>query len=171
MNALTSIASTTTLQRCCLRKTTTQFPKNAFVRGGARKVFTTTVSSSKSVVAASKTLEEEYVQHADLYDGSKQTQLFSGLQGRALNAKEKEFPSMAQVLAKIPKECFEKDTGKSLMYAGVSTAITLAVGGVGDVAVYHVLFAGVDRVRVRGWDCGDWVLGCRARVRTRCVFG
>jgi len=130
MNALTSIASTvTTRQRCCrVRKTTTQFPKNAFVRGGARRVFTTTVSSSKSVVAASKTLEEEYVQHADLYDGSKQTQLFSGLQGRALNAKGKEFPSMAQVLAKIPKECFEKDTGKSLMYAGISTAITFAVG-------------------------------------------
>ena len=130
MNALTSIASTvTTRQRCCcVRKTTTQFPKNAFVRGGARRVFTTTVSSSSSAVAASKTLEEEYVQHADLYDGSKQTQLFSGLQGRALNAKGKEFPSMAQVLAKIPKECFEKDTGKSLMYAGVSTAITLAVG-------------------------------------------
>ena len=52
-------------------------------------MFTTTVSSSSSAVAASKTLEEEYVQHADLYDGSKQTQLFSGLQGRALNAKEK----------------------------------------------------------------------------------
>ena len=91
-------------------------------------MFTTTVSSSSSAVAASKTLEEEYVQHADLYDGSKQTQLFSGLQGRALNAKGKEFPSMAQVLAKIPKECFEKDTGKSLMYAGISTAITFAVG-------------------------------------------
>ena len=91
-------------------------------------MFTTTVSSSSSAVAASKTLEEEYVQHADLYDGSKQTQLFSGLQGRALNAKGKEFPSMAQVLAKIPKEYFEKDTAKSLMYAGISTAITLAVG-------------------------------------------
>jgi fatty acid desaturase len=69
-----------------------------------------------------------YVQHADLYDGSKQTQLYSGLRGQALNAKEKEFPTMAQVLAKIPKECFEKDTAKSLMYAGISTAITLGVG-------------------------------------------
>ena len=136
-------------------------------------MFTTTVSSSSSAVAASKTLEEEYVQHADLYDGSKQTQLFSGLQGRALNAKGKEFPSMAQVLAKIPKECFEKDTGKSLMYAGSFDGdnVRSRRGGVGDVAVYRVLFAGVDRVRVRGWDCGDWVLGCRARVRTRCVFG
>ena len=128
MYALTSIASTTHSRCCCLRKTTTQFPKNAFVRRGARRVFTTTIPSSSSVAAASKTLEEEYVQHADLYDGSKQTQLFSGLQGRALNAKGKEFPSMAQVLAKIPKECFEKDTGKSLMYAGISTAITFAVG-------------------------------------------
>ena len=66
--------------------------------------------------------------NADLYDGSKQTQLYSGLGGQALNAKEKEFPTIAQVLAKIPKECFERSTAKSLMYAGISTAITLSVG-------------------------------------------
>ena len=70
----------------------------------------------------------DYVQTADLYDGSKQTQLYSGLGGQALNAKEKEFPTIAQVLAKIPKECFERSTAKSLMYAGISTAITLSVG-------------------------------------------
>ena len=174
MNALTSIASTPTRRGCCLRKTTTQFPKNAFVRGGARKVFATTVSSSSSAVAALKTLEEEYVQHADLYDGSKQTQLFSGLQGRALNAKGKEFPSMAQVLAKIPKECFEKDTGKSLMYAGVSTAITLAVG----VAAYWAKCRLPCIICRRGSRTHTWLglrrLGVglpRTRVRTRCVFG
>ena len=69
----------------------------------------------------------DYVQTADLYDGSKQTQLYSGLGGQALNAKEKEFPTIAQVLAKIPKECFERSTAKSLMYADF-TAITLSVG-------------------------------------------
>ena len=127
MNALTSIVSTTHSRWCLRKTTTTRFPNAHNVRGGARSLFPTVSSSSSAVAASAQTLEE-YVQHADLYDGSKQTQLFSGLQGRALNAKEKEFPSMAQVLAKIPKECFEKDTAKSLMYAGVSTAITLAVG-------------------------------------------
>ena len=114
----------------------------------------------------------DYVQTADLYDGSKQTQLYSGLGGQALNAKEKEFPTIAQVLAKIPKECFERSTAKSLMYAGISTAITLSVGLVawGNRA-YCVLFASMDCIRVRGWDGGDWVLGCCARVWARSVLG
>ena len=45
------------------------------------------------------------------------------------------------------------------------------VGCVGNLAVYCVLFASMDCIRVRGWDGGDWLLGCRARVWARSVFG
>merc|ERR1719310_2574980 len=62
------------------------------------------------------------------YDTSAHEQLMSGLKGAALNAKEKRFPSMQEVLSNIPKECFERDTAKSLAYALTSTAITLACG-------------------------------------------
>ena len=55
-------------------------------------------------------------------------QYYSGMNGKALNAEEKEFPTMAEVLNKIPKHCFVKDTAKSLMYAAVSTAITVGLG-------------------------------------------
>merc|ERR1719310_2489431 len=59
------------------------------------------------------------------YDTSAHEQLMSGLKGAALNAKEKRFPSMQEVLSNIPKECFERDTAKSLAYAFVTgTAAT-----------------------------------------------
>ena len=35
---------------------------------------------------------------------------------------------MAEVLSKIPKHCFVKDTAKSLMYAAISTALTVGCG-------------------------------------------
>ena len=50
------------------------------------------------------------------------------MEGKALNADQKQFPSMAEVLSKIPKHCFVKDTAKSLMYAAVSTALTVGCG-------------------------------------------
>ena len=53
---------------------------------------------------------------------------YSGLNGQALDADQKEFPSMAEVLSKIPKHCFVKDTAKSLMYAAISTALTVGCG-------------------------------------------
>ena len=53
---------------------------------------------------------------------------YSGLEGSALNADQKTFPSMAEVLSKIPKHCFVKDTAKSLMYAAISTALTVGCG-------------------------------------------
>jgi hypothetical protein len=53
---------------------------------------------------------------------------FSGLNGMALDADQKSFPSMAEVLSKIPKHCFVKDTAKSLMYAATSTALTVGCG-------------------------------------------
>jgi fatty acid desaturase len=55
-------------------------------------------------------------------------QYYSGMEGKALNADQKTFPSMAEVLGVIPKHCFVKDTAKSLMYAFVSTALTVGCG-------------------------------------------
>ena len=54
-------------------------------------------------------------------------QLFSGLQGKALhNLPVSSYPSMPEVLRAIPKHCFVKDTGRSMGYALLSTALTLA---------------------------------------------
>ena len=39
-----------------------------------------------------------------------------------------DFPSRADVLSKIPDECFKKDTVKSLVYAAVSTTMTVGCG-------------------------------------------
>ena len=61
-------------------------------------------------------------------DDLPQQKYFSGMEGKALNADQKQFPSMAEVLSKIPKHCFVKDTAKSLMYAAVSTALTVGCG-------------------------------------------
>ena len=59
-------------------------------------------------------------------DGSTQ-RLLSGLNGKALrNLPVSSYPSMPDVLRAIPKHCFEKDTSKSLFYAALSTAMTLA---------------------------------------------
>ena len=53
----------------------------------------------------------------------------SGLEGQALTfPHKKDFPSRAAVLSNIPDECFKKDTAKSLMYAAVSTAMTVGCG-------------------------------------------
>ena len=53
----------------------------------------------------------------------------SGLNGKAMEFPPKdEFPTRAEVLASIPEECFVKDTAKSLMYAAISTAMTVGCG-------------------------------------------
>ena len=53
----------------------------------------------------------------------------SGLEGKALTFPHKDdFPTRAAVLSKIPEECFKKDTVKSLMYAAISTAMTVGCG-------------------------------------------
>jgi len=53
----------------------------------------------------------------------------SGLDGKALAFPHKDdFPSRADVLSKIPDECFKKDTAKSLAYAALSTAMTVGCG-------------------------------------------
>jgi omega-6 fatty acid desaturase (delta-12 desaturase) len=53
---------------------------------------------------------------------------FSGLEGAALDADRKTFPTMAEVLSKIPKHCFVKDTWRSMRYAFISTALTVGCG-------------------------------------------
>ena len=53
----------------------------------------------------------------------------SGMDGKALAFPHKdEFPTRASVLSSIPEECFVKDTGRSLAYAAVSTAMTVGCG-------------------------------------------
>ena len=53
----------------------------------------------------------------------------SGLNGKAMEFPPKaEFPTRAEVLGSIPEECFVKDTAKSLMYAAISTAMTVGCG-------------------------------------------
>ena len=61
-------------------------------------------------------------------DGAPSQKYYSGMEGKALNADQKQFPSMAEVLSKIPKHCFVKDTFRSMMYAIVSTALTVGCG-------------------------------------------
>jgi len=50
----------------------------------------------------------------------------SGLNGKPLLVTE--WPSKGEVISAIPKECFVKDTAKSMMYAAISTALTLGCG-------------------------------------------
>mmetsp|Transcript_1100 Transcript_1100/g.4179 ORF Transcript_1100/g.4179 Transcript_1100/m.4179 type:complete len:456 (-) Transcript_1100:76-1443(-) len=53
----------------------------------------------------------------------------SGLHGKAMQFPSKDdFPTRAEVLSNVPEECFVKDTAKSLMYAAISTAITVGCG-------------------------------------------
>mmetsp|Transcript_10636 Transcript_10636/g.21998 ORF Transcript_10636/g.21998 Transcript_10636/m.21998 type:complete len:474 (-) Transcript_10636:50-1471(-) len=52
---------------------------------------------------------------------------FSGLEGKALR-KITSYPTKREVLAAIPKECFKRDTVKSMSYAIFSTSLTLALG-------------------------------------------
>jgi len=40
----------------------------------------------------------------------------------------KEWPTKSEVLNAIPKDCFKKDTLKSMMYAAISTALTVGCG-------------------------------------------
>eukprot|EP00976_Prorocentrum_cordatum_P112606 1195563-Prorocentrum_minimum.AAC.6 len=50
----------------------------------------------------------------------------SGLNGRPLTIKS--WPTKSEVLNAIPPECFKRDTAKSLMYAAISTALTIGCG-------------------------------------------
>lgn len=53
----------------------------------------------------------------------------SGLQGKALLPKQ--WPTKAEVFAAIPPHLLKRDTGKSMMYAVISTVLTLACGAIG----------------------------------------
>lgn len=50
----------------------------------------------------------------------------SGLDGRPILITE--WPTKAQVIKAIPKDCFVKDTVKSMMYAAISVALTVGCG-------------------------------------------
>ena len=50
----------------------------------------------------------------------------SGLNGKAIFPPKEEFPAAGARLH--PEECFVKDTAKSLMYAAISTAMTVGCG-------------------------------------------
>ena len=52
---------------------------------------------------------------------------YSGLMGKALRKKGK-LPTKREVLDSIPKECYKKDTAKSMSYAIFSTSLMLALG-------------------------------------------
>jgi len=56
-------------------------------------------------------------------------QQFSGLNGTPLLTQE--WPTKSEVLNSIPKHCFKRDTLKSMLYAGMSTALTLMCGAIG----------------------------------------
>ena len=51
--------------------------------------------------------------------------ILSGLNGQALQTVPR-WPAKQEVLAAIPQHCFKKDTGKSMMYAATSLALTAA---------------------------------------------
>eukprot|EP00286_Rhodomonas_abbreviata_P005688 CAMPEP_0181315896 /NCGR_PEP_ID=MMETSP1101-20121128/15613_1 /TAXON_ID=46948 /ORGANISM="Rhodomonas abbreviata, Strain Caron Lab Isolate" /LENGTH=568 /DNA_ID=CAMNT_0023423121 /DNA_START=141 /DNA_END=1844 /DNA_ORIENTATION=+ len=61
----------------------------------------------------------------DLYGDLTGVQL-SGLNGKAL--KEKEFPNKKEVFSVMPKNTWDRDDKISLMYAAISTALTLGAG-------------------------------------------
>jgi len=59
--------------------------------------------------------------------------VLSGLEGKPLTIHS--WPTKSQLLGCIPKECFKKDTTKSMMYAAISSALTL---GCGALAYYTI---------------------------------
>ena len=53
---------------------------------------------------------------------------YGGTKAAAIRAMQLEAPSLKEVMRAIPKECLQKDTFKSLLYAIFSTSLTLAIG-------------------------------------------
>jgi len=76
--------------------------------------------------------------------------MLSGLNGLALSGIE--YPSKREVYQAIPEHCFKRDTAKSLMYAAISTAMTLACFAAGTVIPMKWAFAPV-------WAFYAWVTG------------
>ena len=54
---------------------------------------------------------------------------FSGLNGIALE--KREYPTKKEVMQAIPEKCFKRNTALSLMYAAISTGLTLACVAIG----------------------------------------
>jgi omega-6 fatty acid desaturase (delta-12 desaturase) len=84
----------------------------------------------------------------------------SGLNGQAIRAAGTQFPSRKEVIAAIPKECFKKDTVKSLAYAATSLAMTLACGAVGLSGVIPYTWAAAPLWLLYGAVTGCVATGC-----------
>jgi len=80
-------------------------------------------------------------------------QLYSGMEGKALEAGLMEYPPMQEVLDSIPEHCFVKNTGKSLMYAAISCALTAACG------VIAYAFLPLKLAYLPAWLAYAWVTG------------
>eukprot|EP00240_Pyramimonas_obovata_P005017 CAMPEP_0118934932 /NCGR_PEP_ID=MMETSP1169-20130426/14519_1 /TAXON_ID=36882 /ORGANISM="Pyramimonas obovata, Strain CCMP722" /LENGTH=390 /DNA_ID=CAMNT_0006877895 /DNA_START=140 /DNA_END=1312 /DNA_ORIENTATION=- len=69
-------------------------------------------------------------------------QEFSGLEGKALKAALREdFPSRKEIMDKIPRECFEKDTLRALTYTGISVSLTILCVQIGYFLIPMTLLA------------------------------
>ena len=64
-----------------------------------------------------------------------------GLAGRGIPAADTVWPTKAQLLSAIPKECFKKSTAKSMGFALSSLAATLACGTLGTMLPAQWAFA------------------------------
>eukprot|EP00793_Prasinoderma_coloniale_P005431 PRCOL_00004839-RA len=84
----------------------------------------------------------------------------SGMNGQAIRAAATEFPSRKEVIDSIPKECFEKDTLRSMAYAATSTAMTLACGAVGLSGLIPMTWAAAPLWLLYGAVTGTVATGC-----------
>ena len=86
---------------------------------------------------------------------------FSGLHGKAMRVEAADVPSKAQVKAAVPKHCFTRDTKKSLGYAAISVAQSLACLAAGTLiplkAAFLPLWVAYAAVAGTGWT-GMWVV-------------
>ena len=99
------------------------------VQGGLRS----RVKMQSSAVDAPIEIRDEFQRNIDL----------GGLEGKALKEGRVYPKNKGEVYAQIPKHLIEKNTAKSLLYAAVSTALTLGSGAVGLLIPQQWAFAPV----------------------------
>lgn len=76
--------------------------------------------------AASRILTEDTVE--DIIKG---LPVLSGLQGKAMLVEKSDIPTKSQVRKAVPAHCFQRNTAKSMLYAGISVAQSAACLGLG----------------------------------------
>ena len=99
------------------------------VQGGLRS----RVKMQSSAVDAPIEIRDEFQRNIDL----------GGLEGKALKEGRVWPKNRGEVYAQIPKHLIKKNTAKSLLYAAVSTALTLGSGAVGLLIPQQWAFAPV----------------------------